>query len=265
MIGNETELLGVAVEAARKAGEILLDWSDRFSVREKNRSDLVTEADFASQERIHGWISRAFPTHGFLGEEGLATPAADSGYRWIIDPLDGTSNYVHGFPYFAVSIALEFRGELILGVVYNPVHKELFTAFAGSGAFRNGERIQTSVIVDVSDCFCVASLPVATRRDNPAVERFLHLLEHAQTVQRTGSAALNLANVAAGRMDAFWSTSLKPWDMAAGVVLVREAGGCISSLDGGMFHVEMSDLLAVNNTSVQGQLIRLLQEAEPSA
>lgn len=255
------EFLNVAIQAARRGGEILQDWAGRFSVKEKSRANLVTEADFASQEAIHSIIQQQCPTHSFLGEEGLAQTNERSAYRWIIDPLDGTSNYVHGFPYYAVSIALEYQRELILGVIFDPSRDELFTACAGQGAKLNGRPLQTSGFDDLSQCFCVASLPIAAGRTNPAVLRFLQVMEHAQTVQRTGSAALNLAYVAAGRIDAFWSTSLKPWDMAAGVVLVREAGGEVSRINGDSFAVDVPDVLATNSLPVQSQLVRLLAEA----
>jgi myo-inositol-1(or 4)-monophosphatase len=182
----------------------------------------------------------------------------DSPYRWVIDPLDGTTNYVHGFPYFAVSIGLEFEGRLVVGAIFDPTRDEMFLAARGSGATLNRRPLHASDITDLGQAMVVASLPVATRPDDVAVKRFLTMLSHAQTVQRTGSAALNLAYVAAGRLDAFWSTSLKPWDMAAGVVLVEEAGGRVTTLDGSPFNVEEPNLLASNGSVIHGELMRHL-------
>ena len=229
------EFLRAAEDAARLGGQVLRSWSSRFTVREKSRSNLVTEADLASQTAIVDLLRGRFPQHALLGEEDLGhdLPAAD--YRWIIDPLDGTTNYVHGFPYFAVSIGLEHQGEVIAGVVYDPMHDELFAAAKGMGATLNRRPLKCSAVPSLNQALVIASLPVATRVEEEAVQRFLRVLPAAQTVQRTGSAALNLAYVAAGRVDGFWSTNLKPWDMAAGVVLVTEAGGRVTKIRGETF------------------------------
>lgn len=251
-------ILATAQEAARRAGTILESWAGRFTVSEKSRFNLVTEADVAAQDAIVETIRNRFPDHGFLGEEGLAQAGADADYRWIIDPLDGTSNYVHRFPYYAVSIALEYRGELLVGVVYDPTRGELFWAVKGHGAFLSGKPLRTTEVASLSTAFVVASLPVAVEVSDPAIARFLRVLQAAQALQRTGSAALNLAYVAAGRMDAYWSASLKPWDMAAGVLLVREAGGKITAMNGSPFHVERPDILSSNGTAVHMELSNLL-------
>ena len=240
------EFLQAAEEAARLGGQILRQWQAKFTVREKSRANLVTDADFAAQRAIHEFLHRRFPSHGFLGEEELFVDKGESPYRWIIDPLDGTTNFVHGFPYFAVSIGLECHGELIVGAIYDPSHDEMFLAAQGEGASLNRRRLVCSDVPRVSEALLIASLPVATDVHDQAVQRFLRMVVAAQTVQRTGSAALNLAYVAAGRVDGFWSTSLKPWDMAAGVVLVREAGGTISQLDQSPFSVNHPNLLASN-------------------
>lgn len=257
---EEKELLATAVEAAKTGGKILMDWRKKFTVREKSRSNLVTEADFASQEAVEALIKSKYPEHGFLGEE---TPEEESNsdYRWIVDPLDGTSNYVHGFPFFAVSIGVEYKGELIVGVVYDPNQEEMFTASFSGGAFVNDEPISASEIDEMPFAMAVASLPVDSDAKNPAVARFLNVLPHVQTVQRTGSAALNLAYVACGRIEAFWSSSLKPWDMAAGVVLVRAAGGSVTKMDGQTFEVESPDLLSSNGTAVHQGIQKILMES----
>jgi myo-inositol-1(or 4)-monophosphatase len=250
--------LEVAIEAAREAGAILQEWAGRFTVTEKSRANLVTEADFASQKAIHRRIHGRFPTHNFLGEEGLAETNSASEWRWVIDPLDGTSNYVHGFPYFAVNIALEYGKDLMVAVTFDPTRDELFTAIRGEGAFLNGQPIQPTRVSDLRDAMVVASLPVACRPEHYAVQQLLNVMPHVQTVQRTGSAALNLAYVAAGRIDAFWSGSLKPWDMAAGVLLVQEAGGRVTRMNGEPIDIEIPDLLSSNGLPIHDALQQLL-------
>ena len=258
---SETEFLETAIDAARAAGTVLLEWQDRFTVNEKSRSDLVTEADLESQQVIASKIGQRFPGHGLLGEEGLEESDEGSGYRWIIDPLDGTGNYVHGVPYFAVSIALECEGNLTVGVVFDPTHNELFSAVHGQGAHLNGQRLTVSAdrVGRLEQALVMASLPVGIESsDDPAITRFLNVLTAAQHTQRTGSAALNLAYLAAGRLDGFFSTSLKPWDMAAGTVLVREAGGRVTNLTQAPFDVDIPSLLASNGSDLHQELAALL-------
>lgn len=250
-----------AEEAARRAGHVLRAWSSKFTVREKSRSNLVTEADEASQAAIFDFIHGRYPQHGFFGEEGLSVTKEDSPYRWVIDPLDGTTNYVHGFPYYCVSIGLECRGEMIVAAVFDPIHEEMFLAVRGQGATLNRRPLRCSEVNDLGQALVIASLPVATSEHDESVRRFLRVLPAAQTVQRTGSAALNLANVAAGRIDGFWSTSLKPWDMAAGILLVEEAGGRISKIDGSGFELEKPNLLATNGSVIHDQLVPLLSSS----
>ena len=255
---SETDFLKTAEEAARIGGDILQEWAKKFTVTEKSRKNLVTEADVASQEAIHKRITLQFPDHSFLGEEGLPVTNSDSEYRWVIDPLDGTSNYVHHFPYYAVSIGVERNRELVVGVIFDPNRDEMFTAVKGQGAFCNGAAISTTDVDEMEQVFAVASLPIATGSDNPAVTRFLTMLPHVQTLQRTGSAALNLAYVASGRIDAYWSSSLKPWDMAAGALLVTEAGGRTTRTNGQTFDIEVPDLLSTNGTSIHERFQQLL-------
>ncbi len=254
------EFLQAAEDAARLGGQILRGWSSRFTVREKSRSNLVTEADLASQTAIAELLKSRFPHHGLLGEEDLGHGQDQAEYCWIIDPLDGTTNYVHGFPYYAVSIGLEHRGEMIAGVVFDPVRDELFMAAKGHGTTLNRRRLRCSEVGSLDQALVIASLPVATSSSEAAVRRFLHVLPHAQSVQRTGSAAMNLAYLAAGRLDAFWSTSLKPWDMAAGILLVTEAGGRISQINGGPFQLSQPDLLASNGSAIHQELRNLLAD-----
>lgn len=252
------ELLAIATEAAREAGVILKDWAGRFTVSEKSPANLVTEADLASQDKIHSLIHGRFRDHNFLGEEGLAETNSDSPWRWVIDPLDGTSNYVHGFPYYAVNIALQFGRELMVAVTLDPNREELFTAIRGRGAVVNGRPLRPTRVSILRDAMVVASLPVACRPEHYAVKQFLNVMPHVQTVQRTGSAALNLAYVAAGRMDAFWSSSLKPWDMAAGILLVQEAGGRATKMNGQPVDIEIPDLLSSNGSLIHDALQQLL-------
>lgn len=253
------EFAQTAEEAARRAGHVLRAWSSKFTVREKSRSNLVTEADEAAQAAIFDFIHGRYPHHGFCGEEGLSVGGSDSPYRWVIDPLDGTTNYVHSFPYYCVSIGLECRGEMVVGAVFDPNHDEMFLAVRGEGATLNRRPLKCSEVTGLETALVIASLPVATSEHDDAVRRFLKVLPAAQTVQRTGSAALNLANIAAGRVDGFWSTSLKPWDMAAGILLVEEAGGRISKIDGSQFRLEEPDLLASNGSAVHEQLVAALR------
>jgi len=252
------EFLQAAEDAARLAGQVLRSWSSRFTVREKSRSNLVTEADLAAQTVIADLLRARFPQHALLGEEDLGHDGHDAEFCWIIDPLDGTTNYVHGFPYYAVSIGLEHQGEMIAGVIFDPVRDELFLASKGGGASLNRRPLRCSEIGSLDQSLVIASLPVGTEATDLAVKRFLTVLPHAQTVQRTGSAAMNLAYLAAGRLEGFWSSSLKPWDMAAGVLLVTEAGGKITRMDGGPFELRRADLLATNGSGVHAELCNLL-------
>lgn len=255
---NFSEFLPTAKEAALRAGDVLRSWSERFTITEKGPANLVTEADFAAQQAIHELISGRYPDHNFLGEEGLNETHHASPFRWVIDPLDGTSNYAHRFPYYAVSIGLECNGELACGVIYDPTRDELFWSVKDEGAWVNETQLTTSSNHTLSQAMLMASLPVAVRAHHPAVNRFLKAVAKAQTVQRSGSAALNLAYIAAGRLDGFWSTSLMPWDMAAGVLLVREAGGVVTQVDGGPFRLEGPSLLAANSEKLQREMVQML-------
>ena len=252
-------MLEVAMAAARIGGDVLSSWSERFTVSEKARADLVTEADLEAQKAIHRHLSAIFPEHGFLGEEGLAEPQGESQFRWIIDPLDGTSNYVHGFPYYCVSIGLQRSTELVGGVVFDPNRNEMFHAGKSLGAFVNRKPIQPTSTAEVGQAMTMASLPRGAGVEDPALARFLKVLPHAQTVQRSGSAALNLVYVACGRIDAFWSSSLKPWDMAGGAAIIQEAGGTVTNLVNGAFDVSQPDILATNGTALHNELVRLLE------
>jgi myo-inositol-1(or 4)-monophosphatase len=254
----DSDLQQTAVAAALAGGAVLKDWFQKVTATAKScTADIVTEADVASQRVIHELITKRYPDHNFLGEEGLLRTDGAAPYRWIIDPLDGTSNYFHGYPFFAVSIGVEFQGELAVGVIYDPTREELFTAQRGAGAFLNERRLHVSASDQLSKALLVASFPPGVKADSPPIRQFLHLLPHAQTIQRTGSAALNLAYLAAGRLDGFWSHSLKAWDIAAGVLMVREAGGTVTKMNGSPLTLEIPDLLATNG-AIHAELRDLL-------
>ncbi|MBI3462818.1 MAG: inositol monophosphatase, partial [Planctomycetes bacterium] len=216
------EYIKICEEAARAGGAVLLDWAGRFSAREKGPSDLVTEADLASQEIIRQRLLTAFPDHAFLGEEDEIRQIDDGRPRWIVDPLDGTMNYVHGVPDYSVSVALVHQGQTLAGTVFNPVTRECFTAASGQGAFLNGARLRTSGVTSTAQALVAMSFAPRVRRDSPDVARFIEAIEACQGLRRMGSAALNLAYVAAGRYDAYWTTNTKAWDVAAGILLIRE-------------------------------------------
>lgn len=257
------DFLQAAEHAARLGGEQLEAWGEKFTAREKSPANLVTEADLASQKAIFEYLHGLYPDHRFLGEEGLLRDEGASPFRWIIDPLDGTSNYVHRFPYYAVSIGLEENGRMRAGVIFDPNRDELFAAEAGKGATLNGCPIHVSEIEQLWQSMCMASLPVKVNRSHPALKKFVKILELAQTVQRTGSAALNLCAVASGRIEAFWSTSLQPWDMAAGILIVREAGGKVTtSTDEVPFSVAVPDVLASNGRELHQSLVQAFRRDE---
>lgn len=243
-------MLDVAVEAARKAGAYLkqnvgkIRSIERKGGQEKN---LVTEIDKGSEEIIIGILRKHFPGHDILAEESGTKNAAKSDYRWIIDPLDGTTNFTHGFPVFCVSIGLERKGALELGVIYDPNTDELFTAERGKGAFLNGKRIHVSGAESLQTSLLVTGFPYNIA-ENPhkAIERFIAFLMKAQAVRRMGSAALDLAYVACGRFDGFWEVALHPWDMAAGVLIVEEAGGKVTDFQGKPMDIYNWALLSSN-------------------
>ena len=248
----------VCERAARAGGQVLRDWAGRFSVRHKGPADLVTEADFASQETIRGILLGEFPEHGFIGEEGDAT-WAEAEFRWIVDPLDGTTNYVHGMPHYAVSIALAQGDNLLAATVYDPSADECFTAVAGGGAWLNGRRLAASSVADPSEALVAVSLPAKVRRDGAEIALFTDVLLATQAVRRMGSAALNLAYVAAGRLDASYATDTKAWDVAAGFLLVREAGGLVTALDGTPVELFHPRFLASANATLHGSLLPLVK------
>jgi myo-inositol-1(or 4)-monophosphatase len=258
--------LGIAEAAARAGGRVVQDWIGRIDVQKKGPADLVTQADLASQEAVRTIVLGAFPEHTLLGEERVADeqPAGHYEYRWIVDPLDGTTNFVHGVPHYAVSLALEHQGQLLVGVVFDPTRDECFTAVAGRGAFLNGEPIRTSEVSQLSEALAAVGLPPTVQRDSPDLLIFLEMLSRCQAIRRTGSSALNLCYLAAGRFDVYWSYSTKIWDVAAGVLIVREAGGIVTSPRGGPFMLEEAHFLAAANPPLHDQLRRVTTSVLPS-
>jgi myo-inositol-1(or 4)-monophosphatase len=260
-----SSFMEICEKAARAGGAVLMEWLGRVQVQEKGRSDLVTEADFASQEMVRRTILEAFPDHTVLGEEAIpeASPAGSraSLYRWIVDPLDGTTNYVHQVPYFAVSLALEHAGELLVGIVYNPATGDCFSAEAGKGAYRNGVRLKTSQVDRLSQALCAVGFPAVVKKDSPDLRMMLASLEHCQSFRRTGSAALNLCYVAAGWYDAAWSFSTKIWDMAAGTLMIWEAGGIVTSPGSDQLCLDRGHYLAAANPALHKQLAALARES----
>lgn len=238
-----------ACEAARRGAAVLEDWRHRFQVREKGRFDLVTEADLGSQRAIRDFFARRFPDHHFLGEEERTGPARlepDAPPTWIVDPLDGTTNYVHDCPLYCVSIGLQVAGELVVGVVLDPSRQELFSAAKGLGAWLGERRLQTSTTARLEEALLATGFPPDLRGQERTLEWWRRLSLRTQSLRRTGSTALNLAYVAAGRFDGSWGFDNHPWDVAGGVVLIREAGGHVTNVDGSTYDPFRPDALATN-------------------
>jgi myo-inositol-1(or 4)-monophosphatase len=221
----------------------------------KGEFDLVTEADRASEKLVIERLKKHFPSHAIMAEEG-GGHESDSGYRWFVDPLDGTTNFAHGYPIWNVTLALEKGGELIAGVIFDPTRNEMFTAELGSGTFLNGRRVRVSEVARVADCLMCTGFPNHNRAVNPNIHFFHELAMTAHGVRRGGSAAIDLAYVASGRLDGFWEIGLSPWDMAAGILLVQEAGGVCSDMKGGPHHLNSPHLL-VDNGLIHDELVSM--------
>jgi len=250
--------LEVAIEAAHLAGSYQRHrFASPVKIDMKGDKNLVTEVDRESERLIVSHLLASYPTHNIVAEEG-EYPQGDSPYRWIIDPLDGTTNYAHAFPWFCVSIGLEVAGEIVAGVIYNPIHDELFTATNGGGAFLNGRRIHVSPRSPLQNTLLGTGFPYDCASD-PA-NNFTHFVcfqKAARGIRRAGAAALDLAYVAAGRLDGFWELKLKPWDVAAGVLMVREAGGRVSKFDGSPYDINTNRIVASNGL-IHNEMIAVL-------
>jgi myo-inositol-1(or 4)-monophosphatase len=254
-----SEFLPVAREAAEAAGLVLRQGLDRgMEISYKGAVDLVTNFDKLAQDLIVGRISAAHPGHAFLAEEGLR-PAAPAEFLWVIDPLDGTTNFAHRLPVFAVSIGLVAAGRPVLGVIYDPVREDMFSAVAGEGAFLNGRPIRVSTVRELIRSLLATGFPY-DMRESPVnnVDHFHNFSVRAQAVRRCGSAAVDLCYLACGRFDGFWELKLKPWDVAAGAVIVREAGGRVSNFDDGEFSIYDGEALATNGL-IHSAMIEVLR------
>ncbi|AYM64573.1 MULTISPECIES: inositol monophosphatase family protein [Agrobacterium] len=230
-------LLNVMVQAAIKAGKSLSrDFGEvqNLQVSVKGPSDFVSQADLKAEKIVREELMKARPTYDFLGEEGGEEKGTDGAHRWIVDPLDGTTNFLHGIPHFAVSIALERNGEIVAGVIFNPATDELYTAERGGGAFLNDRRIRVAARKALTDCVIGCGVPHLGRGNHGKfLVELRHVMGEAAGIRRMGAASLDLAYVAAGRFDGYWEADLSPWDVAAGLVLIREAGGFASDAKGG--------------------------------
>jgi myo-inositol-1(or 4)-monophosphatase len=232
-------MVNIAVRAARRAGDIIIRSLNRvhqLEVRSKERNDFVTEVDTKAEQDIIDTIRRTYPDHGFLAEESGSTPSrrGDDEFVWIIDPLDGTTNFLHGFPQFAVSMAVQRRGKLEHAVIYDPMRQELFTASRGDGAQVDGKRMRVSKQTELDGSLIGTGFPYKANRQwlDAYMDMLKLMMQQTAGVRRPGSAALDLAYVAAGRLDGFWELGLSPWDTAAGTLLITEAGGMVGTLAG---------------------------------
>jgi len=242
-------MLTIALKAARKAGEMIeqsFERLDLINIEEKGRNDFVSDVDRKSEQEIIYHLSKSYPDHKFIGEESGESGAANSEYEWIIDPLDGTTNFIHGIPHFSVSIACKYRGQLEHAIVLDPIKREEFTASRGKGAMLNGRRIRVAPRKSLAGALIGTGVPFngfALKH----IEEYLNCLRDVagQTagIRRPGSAALDLAYVAAGRFDGFWEMNLQPWDMAAGILLVREAGGLLSGFKGDSDYLDTGNIV----------------------
>jgi myo-inositol-1(or 4)-monophosphatase len=258
-------MLNVAIEAAKEAGKFLkhnLGKVKEITVKSGQEKNLVTEIDKKSEELVVSIIRKHFPGHDILAEESGSEHGKQSEYRWIIDPLDGTTNFTHGLPIFCVSIGLERKGEVIAGVIYDPNLDELFSAEKGRGAFLNGRRLRVSQTPSLKQSLLVTGFPynVSENPDN-CLEHFVNFVIGCQGVRRMGSAAIDLAYVAAGRYDGFWEVHLNAWDMAAGVILIREAGGKITGFDGDEINIYGKKVVASNGL-IHDEMVGLLKKGE---
>jgi myo-inositol-1(or 4)-monophosphatase len=257
--------LNAAETAARKAGKILVDMLHTAIAKEKSRKDLVTDADVAAQQLIHAVLIGQFPDHRFVGEEGEAGSDGRVSDRiptgqwcWVVDPIDGTANYVHRLPNFAVSIALVRDGQSHVGVVYDPMADEMFSAVLHQGAHLNGKPIYASDCQEMEQALVAASFPPNVERDSIEVKHFIEVLVQAQSVRRLGSAALNLCFVGCGRLDGYWANKVHSWDIAAGALIATEARAHLTARDGSPFSLDFGGLVVAASLPLHQQLLKCL-------
>lgn len=270
------KLLNFTIELAKKAGKIIIKEAKNLQIEEKHKNDLVTNADKRTEEFIIGQIKKKFPDHGILAEEASFNSKADlkklslAPYIWLIDPVDGTTNFTHGLPYYCVSIGIlktrsskssknfqYLSGELVVGAIYAPALKELFYAEKGHGAYLNGKKIQVSQTKNIEKSLAVTGFPYEHKETN--LPYFTTMMNHTQAIRRLGSAALDLAYVAAGRFELFWEFGLQAWDIAAGALIVEEAGGNVSDINGNTLDLFGRDILATNS-KIHRQTIKILSK-----
>jgi myo-inositol-1(or 4)-monophosphatase len=261
-------VINVMIKAAHRAGRSLkrdLGEVEQLQVSLKGPRNFVTAADKRAEEIVREELAKARPDYGFLGEEGGTHEGSDKTHRWIVDPLDGTTNFLHGIPHFAVSIALERSGTIVAGLVYNPANDDLFVAERGKGAFLNDQRIRVAGRQRLSEAVVACGLPHYGRGDLALGRCEIEAAQqHFAGLRRFGAAALDLAWIAAGRFDAYWERDLSPWDMAAGIILVREAGGFVTDLDGHDAILTKGHIAAGNDT-MHRELLKLLKDAAKKA
>lgn len=253
-------MLNFAIETAQQAGHILMEKFGRITVSKKGDINLVTEADLASEAHIIERIKSYHPKHAILAEESgdAVIIGGDSTWKWIIDPLDGTTNYAHGYPCFCVTIALEHEGDIVLGVTFDPTRNELFAAERGQGASLNGKPIRVSSAEKLGDALLVTGFPYDFKQ-KPNFGRHLNeFLFHSRGVRRDGSAAIDMAYVACGRFDGFWEEGLNPWDVAAGKLLIEEAGGIVTYYDGSALSIYKPPICA-SNGAIHSQMLEVLR------
>jgi myo-inositol-1(or 4)-monophosphatase len=255
------KFLSVAWRAARLAGGLIREnWQQAKEVHYKSTINLVTATDRQAEEKIVDLLQKNFPDHSILAEEGAAIVSTESAYRWIIDPLDGTTNFAHAYPQFAVSIALEEEGEIVLGVVYDPLREEGFSAVKGEGALLNDAPIKTSEVTELDKALLATGFPYDHRENVDFYLNFFRAFaRRSQGIRRAGSAALDLCYLACGRLDGFWELKLQPWDTAAGTLIVREAGGTITDFSGGPFSISGAETLASNGL-IHAEMLDALKE-----
>jgi myo-inositol-1(or 4)-monophosphatase len=267
MAARASAIINVMAAAARKAARKLVrDFGEveQLQVSVKGPGEFVSSADLAAEQTLRRELEKARPGYSFLMEEGGSIVGKDTANRFIIDPLDGTTNFLHGLPHFAISIALEREGKLIAATVYDPVKDEMFWAEKGLGAYVNDRRMRVSARRNLADAVIATGIPFRGHGDHAKYVKTLAAVMNATSgVRRWGVASLDLAYVAAGRFDGFWEYGLKPWDIAGGVLLVREAGGYVSELDGGTAMMESGEILAAND-HLHAELGRMLKAAEAS-
>ena len=253
------DLISPMQAMGREAGSLLMEYfRQHVKIEYKGAVDLVTVADRKSEALILERIRAQFPAHDVMGEEGTRIETG-SEYKWYVDPLDGTTNFAHGYPVFCVSLAVERRGQRIAGVIYDPTRDEMFTAELGGGARLNDNAIHVSTTANLGECLIATGFPSQKRHKNPNIYFYHQLTLRTHGVRRAGSAALDLCNVASGRFDGFWEFNLNPWDTAAGVLIVEEAGGKVTDFSGGEFQIASRETVATNGL-VHGALLHEFQE-----